>query len=286
MRIELLRQNLQTLILPAPVLVIASMASTQFGSALAKGLFAQVGPLGMVTLRVGLAAIVLLIGWRPRWRGYRSQEYSLLLGFGLALAVMNTCFYLAIARIPIGVAVALEFSGPLLVALFHSRRRVDLIWVALAAVGIVLLSPLRTDALDPWGVVFALLAGVAWGAYILLSARTGQVFKGGEGLALAMSAGALLLLPIGLWAEGTTLFNPTVLLLGFGVAMMASAFPYSLELAALRRLPVNVFGVLMSLEPAIASLMGLVWLGETLTTQMIVAIALVIVAAGGVSLRP
>jgi inner membrane transporter RhtA len=280
------RQAFRQVILPAPVLVLAAMVSTQFGSALAKGLFSQVGPLGMVTLRVGLAAVVLVAVWRPRWRGHDRRDYGLLLGFGLALAVMNSCFYAAIARIPIGVAVALEFSGPLLVALYHSRRSLDFVWVALAAVGIVLLSPLRTDALDPFGVAFALMAGVAWGSYILLSAKTGRAFPGGEGLALAMTTGAILLLPVGLWAEGYRLFTPKILLLGLGVALAASAVPYSLELSALRRLPINVFGVLMSLEPAIAALIGWLWLGETLTTQMMVAIGLVMVAAAGVSLRP
>ncbi|MEP0947837.1 MULTISPECIES: EamA family transporter [Cyanophyceae] len=269
---------------PAPLLVIAAMASTQLGSTLAKSLFGQVGPLGMVLLRVGLSAVVLVAWCRPRWRGHRPADYRLLVVFGLSLAVMNALFYGAIARIPIGVAVALEFSGPLAVALLHSRRWLDGLWVALAAVGIVLLSPLNTPALDSWGVVMALLAGVAWGSYIVLSARMGQAFRGGEGLALSMAVGALLLLPVGIAAEGRLLLSPHILLLGLGVAMLASTLPYSLEMTALRRMPVNVFGVLMSLEPAIAAVISFFWLGETLSLTMIGAIGLVTLAAAGVSL--
>jgi inner membrane transporter RhtA len=269
---------------PASLLVIASMASTQLGSTLAKSLFGQVGPLGMVLLRVGLSAVMLVAWWRPRWRGHRPADYRLLVAFGLSLAVMNALFYLSIARIPIGVAVALEFSGPLTVALVHSRRWLDGLWVALAAVGIVLLSPLNTPDLDGLGVAFALLAGVAWGAYIVLSARMGQAFRGGEGLALAMAVGALALLPVGIAAEGRALFSPQVLLVGLGVALLASTLPYSLEMSALRRMPVNVFGVLMSLEPAIATLISFVWLKESLSPAMLGAIALVMVAAAGASL--
>ncbi|MBD1875627.1 EamA family transporter [Nodosilinea sp. FACHB-131] len=269
---------------PAPLLVIAAMGSTQLGSTLAKSLFGQVGPLGMVLLRVGLSAVVLVAWCRPRWRGHRLADYRLLVTFGLSLAVMNALFYCAIARIPIGVAVALEFSGPLTVALLHSRRWLDGLWVALAAVGIVLLSPLNTPALDSLGVVMALLAGVAWGAYIVLSARMGQAFRGGEGLALSMAVGALLLLPVGIMAEGRLLLSPNILLLGLGVAMLASTLPYSLEMTALRRMPVNVFGVLMSLEPAIAAVISFFWLGETLSLTMIGAIGLVTIAAAGVSL--
>ncbi|MGB3137906.1 MAG: EamA family transporter [Nodosilinea sp.] len=270
--------------LPAPVLVIAAMASTQLGSSLAKSLFGEVGPLGIVLLRVGLSALVLVAWCRPRWRGHTRQDYRLLIAFGLSLAVMNALFYCAIARIPIGVAVALEFSGPLTVALLHSRRWLDGLWVALAAAGIVLLSPLNTPALDSVGVGLALLAGVAWGSYIMLSARLGRAFSGGEGLALSMAVGALLLLPVGVIAEGRALLSPHMLLLGLGVALMASTLPYSLEMAALRRMPVNVFGVLMSLEPAIATAISFVWLGETLTLTMVAAIGLVTIAAAGISL--
>jgi inner membrane transporter RhtA len=269
---------------PASLLVIAAMASTQLGSTLAKSLFGQMGPLGLVLLRVGLSAVVLVAWYRPRWRGHRAADYRLLVAFGLSLAAMNALFYCAIARIPISVAVAIEFSGPLTVALVHSRRWLDGLWVALAATGIVLLSPLNTPTLDPWGVIFALLAGVAWGSYVVLSSRTGRLFQGGEGLALAMAAGALMLLPIGIWAEGRALLSPQILLLGLGVSLLASTLPYSLEMKALRRIPVNVFGVLISLEPAIAAAISFVWLKEALSPTMVGAIALVMVAAAGASL--
>ena len=254
------------------------------GSAVAKSLFDQVGPLGMVLLRVGLSAVVLVAWCRPRWRGHSRQDYRLLVAFGLSLAVMNALFYCAIARIPIGVAVALEFSGPLTVALLHSRRWLDGLWVTLAATGIVLLSPLNTPSLDSLGVVLALLAGVAWGSYIVLSARMGQAFRGGEGLSLSMAVGALLLLPVGIAAEGWALLSPQILLLGLGVALLASTLPYSLEMMALRRMPVNMFGVLMSLEPAIAAGISFVWLGEALSPTMAFAIGLVMVAAAGASM--
>lgn len=271
---------------PASAWVMVAIASTQLGSALAKSMFNQVGPIGMVMLRVGLAALILMAWWRPQWRGYGGKDYRLLLGFGLSLVMMNSFFYSAIARIPIGVAVALEFTGPLTVAFVNSRRPLDWLWVALAATGIVMLSPINTAALDGWGVLFALLAGAGWGFYIPLSARTGQIFHGSNGLAMAMAMGGGLLFPVGIAMERTALLNPEVLLAGLGVALLSSAVPYSLELAALRHLPLNVFGVLMSLEPAIATMIGFVGLGETLTLPMVTAIGLIVLAAVGVSVSP
>lgn len=269
---------------PSPIaMVMASIASTQLGAAIAKGLFPQVGPIGMVSLRVSFAALVLMVLWRPRWQGHRAADYRLLLGFGISLAAMNGLFYAAIARIPIGIAVAIEFSGPLAVALLHSRRRLDLVWVLLAATGIALLAPVEGSNLDPMGILLALLAAVGWAAYILLSAKTGQVFPGGDGLALAMTVGAAILLPLGLGSGGATLMQPMILVLGFGVAMLSSAIPYSLELSALRSLPLNTFGVLLSLEPAIASLIGFLVLKETLTGRMMLAVFLVTIAAIGVA---
>lgn len=271
------------LTLPPTALVMGSIASTQLGAAIAKGLFAQIGPMGMVSLRVSFAALVLLLLWRPRWRGHRLSDYRLLALFGLSLAAMNALFYYAISLIPIGVAVALEFSGPLAVALIHSRRRLDMVWVALAAAGIGLLAPTEGSALDPVGVMVALLAGVGWGAYMIFSVRVGRAFPGGDGLALAMGVGALALLPVGIAADGGAMLQPHLLALGFGVSMLSSAIPYSLELSALRVMPLNIFGVLLSLEPAIASVISLVVLGETLSLRMALAVALVTAAAVGVA---
>lgn len=262
------------------LLVLLSIVSTQLGSAVAKSLFAQINPYTVVFLRVGFAALVLLLLWRPHWRQVKPEQYPLLVAFGLALALMNLSFYLAIERVPIGVAVALEFVGPLGVAVCNSRRWLDGLWVALAAAGILLLSPLGQARLDPVGILLALTAGGLWAAYILLSARVGQALPGGSGLAMAMTIGAVALLPVGLWA-GVGNLTPYLLLLGFGVALLASALPYSLELEALRWMPVQVFGVLLSLEPVAAAAMGFLVLREALSLRDLSAIVLVTLAAAG-----
>ncbi|XQQ05266.1 MAG: EamA family transporter [Leptolyngbya sp. IPPAS B-1204] len=273
--------------IPAPklspnILVLLSIVSTQLGSAIAKSLFEQLNPFAVVFLRVGFAALVLLILWRPNWRAVNRSAYPVLLLFGLALALMNLSFYLAIERVPIGIAVALEFIGPLGVAVCNSRRWMDALWVGLAALGIILLAPITSDlSLDPTGIALALTAGGFWAAYILLSARVGQALPGGTGLAWAMTLGAIVLLPVGLIAGGPALLTPHLLLIGFGVALLSSALPYSLELEALRRMPVRVFGVLLSLEPVAAALMGFLVLREMLALRAMIAILLVTIAAAG-----
>jgi inner membrane transporter RhtA len=268
----------------SPILLLfLSMISIHLGAAIAKSLFDQVSPFGMVSLRLGLGALILLILNRPRWRHHSAQDYRLLALLGLSMGVMNTSLYHAISYIPIGVAVTLEFIGPLGVALLHSRRGVDWLWVAMAAAGVALLAPVGGLSLHPFGVMLALLAGSCWAAYIMLSARVGQVFPGGEGLSLAMVAGAIAVIPFGIAAEGSNLIQPPVLMLGFVIAILSSAVPYSLEMAALRRLPVKVFGVLMSIEPAVASCVGLLVLGEQLTLRMVAALVLVSLASAGVA---
>lgn len=272
---------------PPTVLVLLSVGSVQFGAAIAKGLFDAVGPGGTVLFRILLSALVLLLLWRPNLRGYTRREYALAALFGLVLAGMNLSLYLAIDRIPLGVAVTLEFVGPLTVAVVGSRRLLDGLWVVFAATGIVLLAPLNilggTD-LDPVGVAFALLAGCLWACYILLSARVGGVFPGGTGLVISLSVGTLLLLPVGIADGGFALLDPKLILAGLGVALLSSAIPYSLEMQALRNIPTRVFGVLMSLEPAVAALVGFLVLDELLGLRAIAAIALVTVAAAGASL--
>ena len=268
------------------MLVIGAIASTQVGAALAKGLIQELGPIGTVFLRIGLAAVVLLMIQRPQLKGYTRANYFLLILFGLGLGAMNLCFYAAIERIPLGIAVTLEFIGPLGVATANSKRLIDRLWILLAAAGIVLLAPLEGSNLDPLGVVLAFIAGGFWGAYILLSARVGRVFAKEGGLTLAASAmatAAVVLLPMGLLSAGMALVNLKVLAVGLGVAMLSSAVPYSLELEALRKLPIGVFGVLMSLEPAIATLVGLILLGEKLEARAIIAVLLVTIAAIGSS---
>ncbi|MBE9226353.1 EamA family transporter [Phormidium sp. LEGE 05292] len=268
---------------PPTGLVLFSIGSAQLGSAIAKSLLAQSSPAGIVLLRVGFAALVLFGLWRPRLSHRIYAIRWLLVAFGCALAVMNLSFYYAIERIPLGIAVALEFMGPLGVALAHSRRWLDGLWVLLAGTGILLLTPFVGVTLDLIGIGLALVAGTCWAAYILLSARIGQALEGGEGLAWAMAIAALLLLPLGVFTEGAALLQPHLMLTGFGVALLSSAIPYSLELAALRGLSVQVFGILLSLEPVAAALAALLILNEELSPQAIVAILAIALAAAGSS---
>ncbi|MEA2456094.1 MAG: inner rane transporter RhtA [Thermoleophilaceae bacterium] len=263
------------------MLVLGAVTSVQFGSAFAKGIFDEVGAGGTVFLRVVSAAVVLALIWRPPLRGHGRRELLVAVLFGLSLAGMNLAFYSALDRIPLGIAVTFEFVGPLAVAVFGSRRRLDLVWVALAAAGILLLSDFGGADLDGVGVALALLAGGFWAAYILLSVRVGRAFPGGSGLALAMLVATLPLAPVGIADGGAELLSPAVLAVGVGVGMMSSAIPYTLELEALRRLPAGVFGVLMSLEPAVAALAGFVVLGEDLVGREVVAIVMVVAASAG-----
>lgn len=267
------------------VLVFLSIASTQLGSAIAKTLFDQLHPAAVATLRVGFAALMLILLWRPQWRQLDRSTALIVSGFGLSLALMNLSFYLAIDRIPIGIAVTLEFLGPLGVAVFTSRRWIDLVWVLLAAVGIALLTPVGAASLDLTGVLLALIAGGYWALYILLSVRVGRALAGGAGLAMAMIIGAVVLLPIGIATGGATLLQPSIWLTGASVALLSSALPYSFELEALRWLPTHVFGVLLSLEPAVAAAMGFLILGETLSLRSIMAIVLVTIAAAGAAME-
>ena len=272
---------------PPTALVMLSIGSVQFGAAIAKNLFASLGPGGTVFLRIAFASLILLVLVRPKLGGYDRNAYLVAGLFGLALGLMNLSFYQAIDRIPLGVAVTLEFVGPLGVAVAGSRRILDVLWVVLAAAGILLLAPLGAFGgmdLDPVGVAFALLAGCLWASYILLSARTGSAFPGGTGLVIALCVGTVVAAPFGIAAAGSALLDPKLLLAGFGVAMLSSAIPYSLELEALRRIPARIFGVLMSLEPAMAALVGLVVLGERLEIRAVAAVVFVTVAAAGASL--
>jgi inner membrane transporter RhtA len=272
---------------PPTVLVMLSIISVQLGAAIAKNLFASLGPSGTVFLRIAFAALVLLVLVRPKVGGHDRNAYVVAGLFGLVLALMNLSFYQAIDRVPLGVAVTLEFVGPLGVAVAGSRRLLDVLWVVLAAAGILLLAPLGAFGgmgLDPVGVAFALLAGCLWASYILLSARTGSAFSGGMGLVIALCVGTVVVAPVGIAAAGSALLDPKLLLAGLGVAMLSSAIPYSLELEALRKIPARIFGVLMSLEPAMATLVGLVVLGERLGIRAVVAVVCVTVAAAGASL--
>lgn len=270
--------------LPPTVLLAGSILSVQVGAAFAKHLFQAIGPGGAVFMRVGVGAVVLLAWWRPRLARYTWAQYRVALLFGLTLALMNFAFYLALDRVPLGIAVTIEFVGPLGVAVAGSRRLLDGLWVLLAAVGVLLLAPWTGAQIDPLGILFALVAGGCWASYILLSARVGRAFADGSGLALAMGFGAVVLIPVGVISAGTTLWQPSILLVGGAVGLLSSVLPYSLEIEALRHIPPRLFGIFMSVEPAVAALIGFLLLGEIMTPRSILAITLVMLASVGASL--
>jgi inner membrane transporter RhtA len=270
---------------PSPALVLLAVGSVQVGSALAATLFARVGPAGAVLLRLASATVILLVLLRPRVADRTRAELTLAAAFGLVLAAMNLSFYEAIHRIPLGIAVAVEFVGPLTIALAGSRRRLDLVWAALAAAGIVSLTRGPVHHLDGLGLGLALAAGAFWGTYIILNARVGRAFEGTSGLPLAMVVGTLVLLAPGIAEAGRHLLDAESLAVGAAVGVLSSAIPYSLEIEALRRIAPPVFGVLMSLEPAAAALAGFLVLGQGLAARAVVGIALVVTASVGVSTR-
>lgn len=265
--------------LPPTALVLLGIVSVQVGAAFAKQLFAVAGAAGTVTLRLVVAAVVLVAIWRPSLRLDR-RVLVVVLSYGVVLGAMNLCFYFALERIPLGAAVTIEFLGPLAVAVAGSRRWLDGLWVLLAGTGVVLLTRVEGGLALP-GVLFALAAGACWAAYILLAAKLGSKSSDGKGLALAMVVGSAVALPFGISSAGTAMLDPVVLAAGLAVALMSSVIPYSLELEALRRMPPRVFGILMSMEPAVAALAGLALLGEQLKPMQWVAVSCVVVASVG-----
>lgn len=262
-------------------LVLAGALSVQFGSAFAALLFPRAGALGVVALRVTLAAVLLLVITRPRLRGHSRADWAVAGGFGLALGGMNVLFYQAIDRIPLGAAVTLEVLGPLLLSVVVSRRAAGLLWAGLALAGVCLLGRIAFAQLDVVGVAFALSAGGMWAAYIVLNARAGARFPRLDAIAIAMAVAALVSLPLGLGASGATLLEPAVLALGLAIAIMSSGVPYTLELLALRRLPAATFAVLTSLAPAVAAMAGYLVLDQGLSPSQCAAIALVVAASAG-----
>ena len=269
--------------IPAPLLVLAAVISVQFGGAMAATLIPVVGVFGSVTLRLTIAATVLLIVVRPRLRGRTAGDWLVVGSFGAILAMMNLFFYGALARIPIGVTVTVEFIGPLVLATVLSHRRKDLLAVAGAVVGVVLISGITST---PWaqidlaGLGLALAAGAAWAGYIVFSSRTGARFAQLDGLAIAMTVAAVLVAPVGVANVGSALWAPDALWRGAAIAILSSVLPYSLELIALRRLAANVFGILLSLEPAVAALAGLFVLGQRLNPSQLLGMACVVAASG------
>ena len=261
-------------------LVLLGILSVQLGAAVAKALFGEISPTGMVWLRQLTSAVVLGLVARPALRGRARGDWLVVVGFGVALGVMNWAFYQAFARIPLGVAVTIEFVGPLSIAVLGSRRLRDLVWVGLAGAGVVLLG-LQPGDVTLAGAGFALLAGAMWAAYILLSARTGARWPGLDGLAVASVVATVLLAPVAVGSAGEALLDPRILAIGAMVGLLSSVIPYSFELVALRRLQPAVFSILMSLEPAAAALAAIVVLGEFLTPAQWVAMACVVAASVG-----
>jgi inner membrane transporter RhtA len=265
--------------------VLGSVTALGIGTSFAKQLFPQVGSLGTTALRVGFSALLLLALWRPwRWPLSRPDALSLL-RYGVALGFMNLLFYMSLRTIPFGVAVAIEFSGPLTVALLSSRKPIDFVWLALAAAGLGLLLPLGLGAapLDPEGVLYALAAAVCWGSYIVFGKRVGHLHAG-HSVALGLCVAALTVVPFGVWQAGSALLDPHILLFGLGVAAVSSALPISLEMMALKRLPQEAFGIMTSMEPAVAAVLGLLMLDEHLAVLQWLAIVCVMLAAAGSSL--
>ncbi|MDQ2838327.1 MAG: EamA family transporter [Actinomycetota bacterium] len=272
--------------IPPQALILVGIASVQFGSAFAATLFDQAGPAGVVLLRLGFGAIVLLAITRPRLAGRSRRDLLKVVGFGLVLAGMNWSFYEALKLLPLGAAVTVEFIGPLTVAILGSRRLLDLVWAALAGGGVALLaSDGSVHGLNVRGLLLALLAGMFWAGYILLSQRVGAAFDGLQGLALALLVGAFALIPAGLVEAGSALLRPSVLFGGLLVAALSSLIPYSLELTALRRIRAATFGLLMSLEPGFGALAGLLVLGEQLQLRTVAALVMVIVASAGTTVQ-
>ncbi|MFM8527250.1 MAG: EamA family transporter [bacterium] len=271
----------------ALILAISAIGILQFGAALATTMFDEVGSAGSVLLRQGFATIVLLAIFRPSRALLTSGNMRVIVPFAASFAGMNLLYYAAIARIPLGIAVACEFIGPLAVAVVGSRRKRDLIWIALAVLGLFLITqPLQEDSIDLVGVALALAAGIFWGLYIVSGVRLGHRMEVGQGLALSMVIATLISLVPGIYEGGSNLVQTNVLAIGFAVAMLSTAIPYFLEMQAMRRLSQTTFGVLMSVEPAIASLIGFVVLSQALAAPELGGIACVIAASAGALAEP
>lgn len=269
---------------PPPVLPLLAIAFIHAGAVLATRLFGSLGIGGTTFVRLAFAALILLALSRPRVRGLGRSTLGWTVLFGIILTGLSLCFYEAVARLPLGVVATIEFLGPLSVALFASRRTRDVLWVVLAAAGVVLLAPLGDLTLDPLGLGFALAASVCLGAYILVGSRVGRALPGVQGLALALGVATLLSAPYGILSAGASLLRPELLLLGFVVALISVVVPFSLEYVAMRRMSARAFGVLLSSEPAIAALIGVALLGDVLGGRQVVALMCVSAASAGSTL--
>lgn len=262
--------------------ILVAAFSVQGGAAIAKGIFPYIGVAATATVRIVLSAVILLAVFRPAVHRFTVAQWRAVVPYGITIGVMNLLFYEALVRIPLGLAVALEFVGPLAVAIVGSRRALDVVWVGLAMAGIALIAPFQADdAVDPVGVTYALLTGACWAAYIVVGGRVSQRLDAGVAVATGMAVAALVVMPFALVDGGIEKFAPGLLVPCVALAVLSSALPFTLEMKALRLLPGRKFSVFMSLEPVIAALCGLVLLGEHLTRTQWIAVALVVVASAG-----
>jgi inner membrane transporter RhtA len=270
--------------IPAPLLVLASITSAQFGSAVAGALIDDLGAAGVALLRLGIGALMLAVATRPSLRTWSGRAWQAAALLGLVMAGMNMSFYLALRTVPLGTAVTVEFLGPLLLALVQTRRLIDLVWALFAGAGVALLGTGAGGSAPLGGLALAFLAGLLWAGYILLSARLGGLVPGTGGLTVSLAVGALLVLPFGASSASVLADRPELLIGGAAVALLASVLPFGLEINALRRIPTRIFGILMSLEPAAAAIAGLLVLGQRLGLVEIAALVLVMLASVGVTL--
>jgi inner membrane transporter RhtA len=270
--------------IPPITAVLFAIISVQSGAAIAKGLFPIIGASGTASLRIAISALILLAVYKPNLFKITSEQWKFVIPYGLSLGAMNLIFYLAIERIPIGLAVTLEFIGPLLVAVLGSKRIIDFLWVLLAAAGIILIAPWSNNGIDPVGVLFALLAGALWASYIVLGGKISKIMKGGEAVSTGMLFAALLIVPFGIIGNGLINLTPNLWGLGIALALLSSAIPFTLEMKALGQMPARTFSILMSLEPAAAAISGLLFLQEYLSVNEILAVIFVIIASVGATL--
>ncbi|MBX3081151.1 MAG: EamA family transporter [Anaerolineae bacterium] len=275
--------RLKVSLIPPWLLVVIAIVSVQVGAGMAKSLFPVAQPTGVVLLRTAIAAVMFWLVWRPKLAGHSRRSWLLVTCYGVNLAAMMLSFYLAIDLIPLGVSVAIAFAGPLTVAVIGSRRPLDFVWVVVAAVGILLLSPFTNEALDPIGVGLAVFSAIMWGTYVYLSRIVGKTFRGSDGLTISMTIAAIVSIPTGLGGAVSTLIRPDLLLLTLAVAFFSSAVPFALEFAAAQRLKPRVFSMLLSLEPVIATIVGALFLAQNLKVQEIIGVALVTIAAAASS---
>lgn len=268
---------------PVPAVLLA-IISVQCGAAIAKTLFPAIGAAGTASMRIGISSLILLLAYRPNLKEITPQQWKIVVPYGLSLGAMNLIFYMAIERIPIGLAVTLEFIGPLLVAIIGSKRLIDYCWVLLAAMGIALIAPWSNARIDLLGVLFALIAGGLWAAYIVLGGKISKIMNGGNAVSIGMLFAAILILPFGFFENGLVNLTPKLFGMGVALALLSSAIPFTLEMKALGQLPPRTFSILMSLEPAAAAICAFIFLHENLTFYEVLAVVCVVIASAGSTL--